>query len=93
MKIIFLFSILSLCYSVKLITNICKKCKYYMEVPNQNPIYSKCLKFPTERENLVKYAVTGNKKDPSDYFHCETARGFEDMCGIDGKKYVKKIKI
>jgi hypothetical protein len=52
--------------------------------------YGKCSLFPT-KERGYKFLVDG-KEDPTEYYYCSTARSSDDMCGVEGKKYVRKYK-
>jgi len=81
-------------------TKICANCKHHIKnVMTINPSY-KCALFEKaediydvrEREkNHLQYLITGIKIDrpdkPKDYFFCETARGFDSMCGLEGNKF------
>jgi len=68
--------------------------------------YGKCLYFEREpritpekkarmENNLINYLVTGiKKKEPkkkTEWYYCSTARSFENMCGIEGKKYQQDV--
>lgn len=90
-------------YSVSSMSNInpklCINCKYYSNNLNNFSKLEVCTLFqlcePIDvmkiRRNNIKYLVTGIKIEepitPKEYFLCETARNFDDMCGIAGKKY------
>ena len=76
------------------------------EDENTMPEYGKCLYFEREpritpekkarmKNNLINYLVTGiKKKEPkkkTEWYYCSTARSFENMCGIEGKKYQQDV--
>ena len=71
---------------------ICIDCKFYIKQNNFfiSNEFGKCSLFPYECENDY-YLVNGlnNEKD-EEYYHCSTARKYEDMCGREGKFYEKK---
>lgn len=85
---------------IKTKTNICSNCKFF--IPKNPLLYSKCFLFPkitkdTYLKNyfLLEYLVTGLNMDENNnsntYYFCSTAREFENMCGIEGRKYINKI--
>jgi len=47
------------------------------------------------QKNVIHYLISGkNETIPQkekEYFHCYTARMIDIMCGLDGKKYEKKL--
>lgn len=53
--------------------------------------YSKCTLFPIKDSNHAEYLVTG--KPYSNYNYCSTARNLDQMCGQEGKYYVKKCSL
>lgn len=76
-------------FSVKVIkTNLCINCKYFIR-DNDGNTFGKCSFFAKDEDYLVDYLVNGSKE--KDYYYCKTARRFDDMCGIEGKMYIKKI--
>ena len=70
-------------------TKLCVNCKFFTNSFTNSKIYGKCSLFP-KSEMDIEYYVTGNKKKV-DFFYCSTARGSDDMCGKEGKKYVNKL--
>ena len=77
-------------FSVKEITpNLCINCKFFMNDFISGNKYGKCSFFPkTETKMDIDYLITGSKKD-STYQFCSIARDYDDMCGKEGKKYIK----
>ena len=78
---------------------ICTNCKYYLKDLSSLSKLEKCTFFEkieaedeitSKREN-IKYLISGIKseknKKPKNYFLCETARGIENMCGLEGKNF------
>jgi len=67
--------------------NLCVNCRFFTKsfiIGNQ---YGRCCLFPkTEMDTDL---VTGIKKD-ANYQFCSIARNYDDMCGKEGKKYIKK---
>jgi hypothetical protein len=72
------------------------------EIKEENLVFSQCFLFPKiTRENeylkkkeIIKHLITGIQKDEIKrqdiFFFCSTAREYDDMCGLDGKKYEEK---
>lgn len=60
----------------------CIDCKYFIE-PQKNVLLflGKCYLYP--KENKEKHLKP-------DYYHCISARKYQDMCGYSGKQFVKK---
>jgi hypothetical protein len=71
--------------SLKLNTKFCVNCKYFIK-GNTKDEYGKCSMF--QKEN-IHFLVNGNKSNFDYYYFCTIARGNPDMCGINGKKYIK----
>lgn len=95
-----LFALL-FCNTVSLNTNtnintnkkLCINCQYYSLGKDADPLYAKCLAFPTNDKNEIDFLVTGNKEN-RDFSYCSTARENNlFMCGIEGKKYRKKYRL
>jgi hypothetical protein len=74
---------------------LCINCQHFISESTDNK-FGKCGLFPINRSDKY-YLVNGviNKED-MDYYHCETARTYSNMCGENGdfhkRKYVKKQK-
>jgi hypothetical protein len=98
----FIFSIFSLFQTTHCLNklNICSNCKYFfVEKSKENDLHAKCLFFTKKiketeesaRKKQIVYLVTGQTVekivDKRDLFFCVTARSFESMCGLEGKKY------
>jgi hypothetical protein len=67
---------------------LCINCKYFSK--NQylsDNAYGRCASFPY-KINEVDFLVTGIGN--TQYLYCSTARGSEDMCGQNGKKYIER---
>lgn len=83
-------------------TKICINCKFC--IPNEPLVYSKCFLFPMITRDievrkkllLIENLVTGIKTEEFKYkdsfFYCSTSRLYDGMCGIEGNKFIKKIK-
>jgi len=81
-------------------TKICANCKHHIKnVMTINPSY-KCALFAKEEDisdirererDYLQYLITGVKivkpDKPKEYFFCETARGIDSMCGLEGNKF------
>jgi hypothetical protein len=68
-------------------SNICVNCRFFTKSFILGNQYGRCCLFPkTEIETDL---VTGIKKEP-EYQFCSIARHYDDMCGKEGKKYIKK---
>jgi len=81
-------------------TKICANCKHHIKSLLVGNTSYKCALFAKEEDiydirererDHLQYLITGikiNKPDkPKEYFFCETARGIDSMCGLEGKKY------
>jgi hypothetical protein len=77
----------------------CINCKHFIK-NNQHLLYSKCFLFPQigkylndkeKNKYIIDNVVTGITYSPNSipdpFFYCTTAREFDFMCGIEGKKY------
>ena len=69
----------------------CIDCKFYKNnFFFGSNAYGKCSLFPYDPVD-DDYLVNGiNNNEDKDYYHCSTARKWEDMCGKKGKFYEKK---
>ena len=54
--------------------------------------YGKCSLFTTEEANK-SFLVDGIDRTRIEYQYCSIARNFDDMCGQEGKFYVKNRSI
>lgn len=71
---------------------LCNNCEFFKPEFLGNK-FGKCSLFPIKIENN-NYLIDGSKKViVHDHSYCSTARKFEDMCGIEGKKFQEKKKI
>ena len=69
--------------------NLCVNCRFFTKSFILGNQYGRCCLFPkTETETDIDL-VTGIKKEPQ-YQFCSIARHYDDMCGKEGKKYIKK---
>ena len=62
----------------------CIHCKFFQKHFIDNK-YGKCLFFPKTEVQFVT-----DEHDNDSHYYCSTARKYEDMCGKEGKKYVRK---
>ena len=75
---------------------ICVNCKFFKNsFTSDNRLrdnkYGKCSFFSTvEKHTNINFLVTGIQE--INYFYCSTAREYNDMCGKEGKMYVKKTE-
>ena len=68
---------------------LCIDCKFFRKnffTPNK---YGKCSLFPIEKDNQY-FLVDGNNNNKTEYYYCSTSRKYENMCGSEGKLFVKK---
>ena len=89
--IIFLFLIFFLkTVSIKTAKpKLCINCKHFIPDDDTGE-FSRCSFFP-HVHSKINYLVNGiNKIDKEDFYYCSTARTSDNMCGIEGKSYVKK---
>lgn len=65
---------------------LCINCKHFMQIDGISKVYGKCLLFPLNSNErlVVGYNETTN------YYYCTTARSHSDMCGEEGKLFLKK---
>lgn len=66
----------------------CINCKHFKQPLIGDKLFGKCSVFPKKNENKIDYLVSG--KPSIEYSFCSTVRKDEDMCGENGKYYVKK---
>ena len=91
MKYIFIIIcsiVLPICSLKKNISKFCINCKFFINNSIDNS-HGKCSFFPKHDDNNADFLVTGIKN--IDYTYCSTARKYDEMCGIEGKKYKRKI--
>jgi len=68
---------------------LCINCKHFIPDDDTGE-FSRCSFFP-HVHSKINYLVNGiNKIDKGDFYYCSTARTSDNMCGIEGKSYVKK---
>jgi hypothetical protein len=84
---IFLFS-LTITNSRKLKPKFCVNCKYYILAPQYKESSGKCTLFPLHNSDFL---VSGTE-NPASFTYCSIARTWEDMCGKNATRYVKKYK-
>jgi hypothetical protein len=79
--------------SNEFIPKLCVNCKFYTKDFCDSSKFGKCSLFPKEN-NYDSFLVNGNgnTNKNKEYYYCSTSRGFEDMCGKEGKCYQPKIK-
>ena len=101
MILFYMFSIFSVLQTTHCLNklNICSNCKHFFaEKSKESDLHAKCLFFTKKKESEesarkkeIIYLVTGQTVekivDKRDLFFCVTARSFESMCGLEGKKY------
>ena len=71
---------------------LCINCKFFVK---ENVFtldeFSKCSKFSYIEDDY--FFVNGVKQpEKRKYYYCSTARNFDHMCGIEGKKFEEKQK-
>jgi len=83
------FYLFLLVNSLKKQIKFCVDCKYFI-APNDGTqqVYGICSKFPI---GSPKFLVDGVFRN-DDFFTCSTARKFDDMCGKNATKFVRKYK-
>jgi hypothetical protein len=102
----FLFTFFTFFYtSVELTQHIfCSNCKhFFVEKSNYSTIEAKCLYFKkrmiaeneeSSRRKETLYLINGETvikvEDKRDLYFCDTARLFDSMCGLEGKKFESK---
>jgi len=71
---------------------LCINCKFYIKENFLTPdIFYKCSKFSYLEDDY--FFVNGRGKPQiTKYHYCSTARNFDHMCGVEGKKYEEKPK-
>lgn len=74
---------------------LCINCKHFISDTDDNK-YGKCGLFPRNKSDNYSLVNGIINKEDIDYYYCETARTYTDMCGENGdfhkRKYVKKQK-
>ena len=70
----------------EIIPKLCINCKYFI-TDNRNDLYGKCSLF-TKKEGRIDFLVNGIYNDQ--FHYCSIAREHNDMCGEEGKLYIKK---
>ena len=65
-------------------TNLCINCKFFMKpvFSDMEMDYGRCKKF-----RITKTSV--NSQGEKDFVFCSTARMFKEMCGREGKLFIK----
>lgn len=84
---LFLFSV-SITNSRQLKPKFCINCKYYIPSQQNKANFGKCALFPSQQADFL---VSGTE-NPENYYYCSTARSWQDMCGKNATRYVKKYK-
>lgn len=82
--LIFLITIVNI-FSEK----FCINCKHFVKSTLCNDVFARCKLFPLEDNNKIDYLVVGKKL--IDYKFCTTVRNRDDLCGLKGKYFDKKI--
>jgi hypothetical protein len=71
----------------------CINCKHFIPDSVENK-YGKCELFPKIKNDSYFLVDAVNRVEDMDYYYCETARSYSDMCGKNGdfhkRKYIKK---
>jgi hypothetical protein len=99
--LLILFSLLETTFSIVSTSTIpkdpkdpklCVNCKFFMKESFLTlDTYSKCTKFSFIEHD--DFFVDGIKRpETKRYYYCSTARNFDHMCGIEGKKFEEKNK-
>jgi len=70
---------------------LCVNCKFFVKEFMKDNVYGKCALF-TKTDKNVNYLVTGIHDNTDEYYYCSTARTYDDMCGEEGKKYIRRKK-
>lgn len=83
---IFLFS-LTRSNSCNTKPKFCVNCKYYILPLHYKASDGRCTLFPLQQGDFL---VSGTQ-NPTSFSYCSIARTWEDMCGKNATKYVKKI--
>jgi hypothetical protein len=65
---------------------LCINCKHFI-TDNNTGLFGKCSLFPL-KEGEINFLVNGINEEK--YSYCTTSRSFDNMCGVEGKKYKKK---
>jgi hypothetical protein len=88
MKWILLFSLFLLVESFEPV--ICINCKHFTKEFFNSNTFGKCKLFPKETDSNY-YLVDGKSNPQTDNYYCSTARMSDDMCGVTGKLFEKKV--
>ena len=75
-------------WRVSALDPICTNCKF-LKGDYFRSKYGKCTRFPKGYSNVYEL-VNGKKSAEIDYFYCNTARKYEDMCGLKGQRFEKR---
>ena len=90
-----LFSILLSPFSTSKLTpnkpKLCIDCKFFKQDLFSNK-YGRCSLF-TREEDTKSFLVDGIDRTRIEYQYCAIAREYDDMCGEEGKLYVKNRSI
>ena len=84
---IFLFSVTTT-KSSNTKPKFCVNCKYYILPLHYKESDGRCTLFPLQKSDFL---VAGTR-NPTSFSYCSIARTWEDMCGKNATKYVKKYK-
>lgn len=69
---------------------LCVNCKFFTNSFMTNNKYGKCTLFPKTEKDFY-YFVNGIETKHINFYYCSIARKYDDMCGIEGKKYINKF--
>ena len=68
--------------------NFCVDCKHFRYDFFSGKQFGKCALFPIVKEKDRYYLVNGQGQK-TEYNYCSIARGYNDMCGEEGKLFEK----
>jgi len=90
----YIFTLLSILFlpilSFKEMKNkLCINCKYFI-TDNNTGKFGKCSLFPRNEKDFYRLVNGIHEDKNNEYYHCSLVRGWEDMCGPEGKMYKKK---
>jgi len=92
--LVIISTILSSTSIKKIKPKLCINCKHFISTADNK--FGKCGLFPRMITNNYFLVDGVNEQKEMDYYYCETARTFSNMCGQNGdfhkRKYVKKTK-
>jgi hypothetical protein len=83
------FNFLTSLYSITIQPKFCIDCKFFTKDFISSNKFGKCSLHPVDKNNKY-FLVDGTKEKNNNLYHCSTARNYEDMCGKEGKYFVKK---